>query len=119
MNEQDKINYIEFPARDLGATKTFFGAAFDWTFEDYGPDYASFSDRGVHGGFFSSELASSSADGAALVILYSADLEATQAGVEAAGGDITRPIFSFPGGRRFHFREPSGNELAVWSDQGG
>ncbi|HSJ86680.1 MAG TPA: VOC family protein, partial [Anaerolineales bacterium] len=85
-------------------------------FVDYGPEYTSFSDQGVDGGFFQSDLASSSERGAALVILYSNQLEATLAKVEKAGGSIVKPIYSFPGGRRFHFIEPSGNEFAVWGE---
>ncbi len=118
MAVNDKINYVEFSAKDLEATKKFFAEVFAWEFEDYGPDYAAFSDQGVDGGFYRAELASTYAVGGALVILYTDDLEAVQSRVESAGGVITRPIFSFPGGRRFHFSEPSGNELAVWSDVG-
>jgi predicted enzyme related to lactoylglutathione lyase len=116
MNEHEKLNYIEFPARNIAATKAFFAAAFGWTFVDYGPDYAAFSGQGLDGGFYKSDKASSVDSGAALLIFYSKDLEATLAQVEKAGARISRPIFAFPGGRRFHFVEPSGNELAVWSD---
>lgn len=116
MNLHEKINYIELPAKDLTATKVFFQSVFGWSFVDYGPEYTAFSDQGIDGGFFKSELASSSQNGAALVIFYSNQLEATLAKVEKAGGSIVRPIFSFPGGRRFHFTEPSGNEFAVWSE---
>ena len=116
MNLHDKINYVEFHAKDLPATKAFFQSAFGWSFVDYGPEYTSFSDQGVDGGFFQSELASSSEKGAALVILYSNQLEATLAKVQDAGGLIVKPIYSFPGGRRFHFTEPSGNEFAVWGE---
>ena len=118
MNINDKINYVEFPARDIEATKTFFTTVFGWEFEDYGPEYAAFSDRGIDGGFFKSEGASSTAAGAALIILYSDSLEEVRQRVETAGGQIVKPIFPFPGGRRFHFTEPSGNELAVWTDVG-
>ena len=116
MNLHEKINYIELPAKDLAATKVFFQSVFGWSFVDYGPEYTAFSDQGIDGGFFKSELASSSQNGAALVIFYSNQLEATLAKVEKTGGSIVRPIFSFPGGRRFHFTEPSGNEFAVWSE---
>ncbi|MFK8049926.1 MAG: VOC family protein [Halioglobus sp.] len=115
MNEHEKINYVEFPAKDLPATKAFFAQAFDWSFEDYGAEYAAFSNQGLDGGFYASEMVSSSDHGAALIVLYSEDLEATQAKVEAAGGTVSKAIFAFPGGRRFHFLEPSGNELAVWA----
>jgi len=116
MNEHAKINYVEFPAKDLQATKDFFAQAFGWTFQDFGPDYSSFSNQGIDGGFFKSELSSSTSQGAALIVLYSKDLKSTQAKIEKANGRIVKPVFSFPGGRRFHFTEPSGNELAVWSD---
>ena len=119
MKEHEKLDYVEFPARDIAATKAFFAAAFGWRFEDYGPDYAAFSDQGLDGGFYRAELAASSAAGSALLVFYSRDLARTQARVEAAGGKIVRPAYAFPGGRRFHFREPSGNEFAVWSDAGG
>ena len=118
MNEHGKINYVELPARDLSATKAFFTQVFGWAFEDFGSEYTAFSDQGVDGGFFKADLASSTQNGGALIVFYSKDLEATQAEIEAAGGTIVQPIFSFPGGRRFHFTEPSGNELAVWSDLG-
>ena len=116
MNLHEKINYVELPAKDLAATKAFFQSVFGWSFVDYGPEYTAFSNQGLDGGFFKSDLASSSQKGAALVIFYSNQLEATLAKVEKAGGSIVRPIFSFPGGRRFHFTEPSGNEFAVWSE---
>jgi predicted enzyme related to lactoylglutathione lyase len=116
MNKHEKINYIELPAKDIAATKAFFMQVFDWEFQDYGPEYSAFSDGVIDGGFFLSEARSSQADGAALVVFYSADLEATLQKVEAAGGVVVKPIFLFPGGRRFHFTEPSGNEFAVWSE---
>ncbi len=110
-----KINYVEFPAKDIEATKQFFSAAFGWSFVDYGPDYTSFSNQGLDGGFFRSEQASSTENGGALIVLLSPDLEASLIKVKEAGGIICKDIFSFPGGRRFHFIEPSGNELSVWS----
>lgn len=110
------INYIEFPAKDLSASKRFFAQAFGWKFQDYGPDYVAFSNAGVSGGFYRADMASTYAAGGALIILYSDALEQTLEDVEAAGGVVVVPIFTFPGGRRFHFREPSGNELAVWSE---
>jgi len=111
----EKLNYVEYPARDLVATKAFFAHAFNWVFEDYGPDYCAFSNQGLDGGFYTSDVCSTAKEGGALLVLLSEDLEATQAKVEAAGGTVVRAIFDFPGGRRFHFTEPSGNELAVWS----
>lgn len=116
MNEHEKINYIEYPAKDIGATKRFFETAFGWVFEDYGPDYAAFSNQGLDGGFYRSDLVSDSVKGAALLVFYSQDLESTQRKVDQAGGVIRKAIFAFPGGRRFHFTEPSGNEFAVWSE---
>ena len=116
MPEHEKINYLEYSANDLDATKKFFTEVFGWSFEDYGPDYIAFSNQGVDGGFFRADLASSTNNGAALTVFYSDDLEATLAKVEIGGGEIIKPIFSFPGGRRFHFTEPSGNEFAVWGN---
>ena len=117
MNEHEKINYVEFPAKNLQATKNFFAQVFGWSFEDYGPEYTAFSNQGLDGGFFKSVLESSTSNGAALIVFYSQNLEATQTKIEQAGGMIMKPPFSFPGGRRFHFAEPSGNEFAVWSDK--
>ena len=117
MSEHEKLDYVEYPAADLEATRAFFSEVFGWSFEQFGPDYCAFSEQGLDGGFYRSELYSSTRNGSALLIFYSADLEATLAKIERAGGRIEKPIFSFPGGRRFHFCEPSGNEFAVWSDQ--
>ena len=119
MHQHEKLNYVEFPARDLPGTQAFFGRAFNWTFEDLGPDYCAFSGQGLDGGFYRSELYSSTQSGGALLVFYSDDLEATLAKITEAGGRIEKPVFAFPGGRRFHFSEPSGNEFAVWSDQPG
>ena len=116
MNLHEKMNYVELPAKDLAATKAFFESVFGWSFVDYGPEYTAFENQGLDGGFFQSDLASSTEKGAALIVFYSSQLEATLAKVEKAGGSILRPIFSFPGGRRFHFAEPSGNEFAVWGE---
>ena len=117
MKKHEKLNYVEFPACDLQQTRDFFATAFNWSFEEFGPDYCAFSGQGLDGGFYRSELYSSTLNGAALLVFYSEDLEATLARVEQAGGRIEKPIFEFPGGRRFHFSEPSGNEFAVWSDK--
>jgi predicted enzyme related to lactoylglutathione lyase len=116
MQTHHHIDYVELPARDLDATKSFFADVFGWTFVDYGPEYTAFSDAGIQGGFFKADMRSSTDAGSALVVIYSGDIEDTQARVESAGGQIIRAIFDFPGGRRFHFLEPSGNELAVWSE---
>jgi predicted enzyme related to lactoylglutathione lyase len=114
MSNHHKINYLEFPAKDLGATKKFFTGVFGWGFEDYGSEYSAIIGAGLDGGFFKSDLRSLTKNGAALTVLYSDDLEATEAAVKKAGGEIIKEVFSFPGGRRFHFTEPSGNEFAVW-----
>ena len=109
MREDGKLDYLEMPGGDLPALKAFYGAAFGWRFTDYGPDYAAF-EEGLDGGFYAG------GEGAApLAVLYAEDLEAMQHRVVHAGAIITRSIFDFPGGRRFHFRDPAGNELAVWS----
>lgn len=118
MNQQEKLNYVEFPAAKLEATKQFFHDVFRWEFQDFGPDYTAFSGQGLDGGFYRSELFSNTQNGAALLVFYSHALEATLAKVQHAGGKIVKPIFAFPGGQRFHFTEPSGNEFAVWSDEG-
>ncbi|MFK8068024.1 MAG: VOC family protein [Gammaproteobacteria bacterium] len=114
--KHEKINYIELHASDFEATKLFFNSVFGWIFTDYGPDYMAFSNAGMEGGFFKSDLASSAQKGSALIVFYSDNLEQTQVKVENAKGSITQSIFSFPGGRRFHFADPNGNEFAVWSD---
>ena len=116
MNEHEKINYVEFPAKYMETTKDFFIKVFGWAFTDYGPDYMAFSEGGIEGGFYKSELSSSYDNGSALVVFYSNNLEKTQVKIENTGGLIIKPIFSFPGGRRFHFSDPNGNEFAVWSD---
>jgi predicted enzyme related to lactoylglutathione lyase len=107
------IDYIEITVRDLSASKRFYASAFGWTFNDYGPQYAGIqgSEREM-GGLCLGETGPS---GGPLVILFSNDLEATLEAVRTAGGSIVEQPFSFPGGRRFHFADPSGNVLAVWS----
>ncbi|RBW46088.1 VOC family protein [Psychromonas sp. B3M02] len=109
-----KLNYVEFPAKDISATKKFFEDAFGWHFIDYGPDYTAFENEGLDGGFYKSDLTSLASNGAALLVLKTSNLAQTQSRVESFGGKISTPIFSFPGGSRFHFIEPSGNEFAVW-----
>lgn len=116
MKQTGKINYLEMPSRDLDATKQFFSEAFGWSFVDYGPEYVAIENAGLDGGFFKSDLVATTANGSVLVVLYSSDLENTVEKVKNAGGKITQDIFSFPGGRRFHFTDPNGNEYAVWSE---
>lgn len=106
-----KIDYLEFSSPDLPATKAFFGQAFGWRFNDYGPDYQELADAGLAGGIAAGSPAPP------LVILRTDDLEVALARVTEAGAAITRPIFAFPGGRRFQFREPGGTEMAIWSDR--
>ena len=117
MNQHEKINYVEFPARDLEKAKTFFKAVFNWSFTDYGDEYAAFENEGLDGGFFKSDNVVSTDSGSALIVFYSNYLEKTQAKVTENGGVISKDIFDFPGGRRFHFTDPNGNEYAVWSDK--
>lgn len=105
------IDYVEFAAEDLAAVKEFYAAAFGWEFQDWGPDYVSFSGAGLEGGIRGGEAP---VQGGALIILYADDLEASEAKVVAAGGEITEH-HDFPGGKRFHFRDPGGNILGVWT----
>jgi uncharacterized protein len=113
MHTHHTIDYVEFTVRDLGEAKRFYTAAFGWAFNDYGPEYAGIQGKdGEVGGLHQTTQLRR---GGPLVVLYSDNLEATLAGVRSAGGMVVREPFSFPGGRRFHFTDPSGNELAVWS----
>ncbi len=105
------IDYVEFAAENLAAIKTFYSEAFGWVFEDWGPGYASFSGSGLAGGFRGGEAP---VPGSTLVILYADDLDAAEARVAAAGGTVIERE-DFPGGRRFHFHDPAGNRLAVWT----
>jgi hypothetical protein len=109
-----RIDYIELPAGSIPDTKRFYSSAFGWKFTDYGPDYTSFEDGRLAGGFHKGGTPGS--DGV-LVVIFAVDLAAVEAQVRQAGGTIVKPAYSFPGGRRFHFKDPSGNELAVWSDR--
>jgi hypothetical protein len=108
------INYVEFKAHDLEKIKTFYQQAFDWTFTDYGPTYTSFAESGISGGF---EKTEEPIVNGALLVLYHENLGTCKKNIREAHGKISIDIFSFPGGRRFHFVDPSGNELAVWSDK--
>lgn len=116
MKRHEKINYIEIPAKDIQATKLFFTEVFGWSFVDYGPLYTAFSNEGIDGGFFKSDLTVSTEKGSVLVVFYSDHIEQTKRKIEEGGGRIVKPIFSFPGGQRFHFVDPSDNEYAVWSE---
>jgi predicted enzyme related to lactoylglutathione lyase len=112
--EQDRrVDYLEFRTTNVEETKRFYSEVFGWQFTDYGPEYTSFTDGRLGGGF---ALAAEVVAGGPLVVLYALDLEAVEIGIQESGGQIVRDTFVFPGGRRFHFSDPSGNELAVWSD---
>lgn len=108
------IDYVEFRVLDIARSKEFYGKAFGWRFTDYGPAYCEFTDGRLKGGFDASGPGSA---GGPLIVLYAADLEAAVGRITEAGGSIVKPVFAFPGGRRFHFTDPDGYELAVWSDQ--
>ena len=108
-----QINYVEFYAPDLEVVKKFYSEVFGWTFTDYGSNYVAFTDSGLDGGF---EKIDTEVINGALVVLYHRDLEGIKTKVLANGGLLTKDIFSFPGGRRFQFKDPSGNELAIWSE---
>ncbi len=113
MNRNHTIDYVEFHASDLAAVRQFYNHVFGWEFEDYGPDYTSFKDGRLAGGF---ALGPVSPGAGPLVVIYVDDLQATEKQIMDAGGKITKQIFSFPGGLRFHFSDPSGNELAAWCE---
>ncbi len=107
-----RIDYVEFNVADLARARAFYQQAFGWRMTDYGPEYCAFNDGRLEGGF---TTLGTPKPGGPLVVLYADALAATQAGIEAAGGRIVKPVFDFPGGRRFHFSDPDGYELAVWS----
>lgn len=109
-----RIDYVEFRTTDIGAMKAFYGEVFGWKMTDYGPEYTSFEDGRITGGFRLSEQVP---QGGPLVVIYAVDLENAEARVREHSGRIVEEIFSFPGGRRFEFLDPAGNRLAVWSDK--
>jgi len=113
----NKIDYLEFATTDIAASKRFFTDAFGGAFVDYGPEYTAFIDQGVDGGFFKADKVATSEDGAPLTVFYTDSIERVLSKVQSAGGMIAKPIFDFPGGRRFQFSEPGGNEMAVWTDK--
>ena len=117
MPENLKLDYIELPANDFDAVQKFYEQCFDWKFTDYGAEYRAFTDGKLDGGFYRSELKSTTAAGSVLVVIYAVNLEDALATVVANGGLVVRDIISFPGGRRFQFADPCGNELAIWSDR--
>lgn len=117
MSRDRRIDYLELPAADLAAVERFYAAVFGWTFVDYGDDYKAFNDGRLDGGFYRSELRSETANGAALIVFFSDDLLGCKRAVIEHGGRIGTAPFDFPGGARFHFFDPHGNELAVWTDR--
>ncbi|MEM6534116.1 MAG: VOC family protein [Pseudomonadota bacterium] len=116
MPQDNAINYIELPMRDKGATESFYHHVFGWTFQRWGEHYISFHGAGMDGGF-DGEGGEPASPGA-LVVLYASNLESKRDDILHHGGKIVQDIFSFPGGRRFHFEDPNGNQLAVWSEEG-
>lgn len=112
-----KINYIEFAAENLAAVKAFYHTVFNWQFTDYGPEYTAFTGDTVDGGFYQAPHNSTATTGGVLIVFYAENLTGMQKAIEQAGGTISRPTFEFPGGKRFHFTDPCGNELAIWSDK--
>ena len=107
-------DYVEFTVHDIARVKAFYGAVFGWSFTDYGPAYTSFDDGRIGGGLTTEGVP---APGGPLIVFYVADLDATLAKVKAAGGVIVKPSFLYPGGRRFHFKDPDGTVIAAWSEK--
>ncbi|BFT30868.1 VOC family protein [Alteromonas sp. D210916BOD_24] len=116
MNAKPQLNYVEFATLNIQRSKAFFSEVFGWEFTDYGEAYSAFTKAGLEGGLFSAQRVSQAQRGAPLLVFYSSDIKQTQREIEQAGGAICKPLFNFPGGCRFHFVEPGGNELAVWSE---
>ena len=116
MNIHETINYVELPSSNIEKTKQFFSTVFNWQFHDFGPEYTAFTNAGLNGGFYLSDKSSAVDNGGALIVFYSQDLLHTQEKITAAGGAISKAVFDFPGGSRFHFTDTTGNEFAVWSD---
>lgn len=116
-----RIDYIELSVKDIARTRTFYDQAFGWSFKEYGPAYCEFTDGNMTGGFALGGEGNPGgpikSGGGPLVLLYANNLEDSQRRVEKAGGKIVQPIFSFPGGRRFHFADPDGYVLGVWSEK--
>ena len=106
-----KIDYVEFSSPELEATQSFFAKAFGWSFVEYGPNYRDIQHAGFGGGVERNELRSP------LIVLKADDLEEALVAIKAAGAEITKEIFEFPGGRRFEFKEPGGNAMAVWNEE--
>lgn len=114
-NIDNSINYIELPLVHKTETKAFYSRVFGWVFTDWGEHYISFTGAAVEGGFNGESGVNPSSPGV-LVVLYAKDLPGKLEAITQAGGKIKQAIYDFPGGRRFHFLDPNGNELAVWSE---
>ncbi|MDE3723070.1 VOC family protein [Nocardiopsis sp. N85] len=115
-SQHHRIDYVEIPAADLEASKRFYAEAFGWEFNDYGPDYAGIRGPGGREAGGLTPHGPEHRGGGPLVLLFSADLDASVAAVEKAGGRVLQGPYAFPGGRRFHFADPAGNELGVWAE---
>lgn len=120
MPDAPLINYLEIPVKDIPTAKTFFGDVFGWSFVDYGPDYAAIQGAGIDAGMFTTSDENTppvrTSNGSVLVVFKAEDLKAIEQAVVDAGGTIHVPVFDFPGGWRFHFLDPVGNEFAIWSE---
>ena len=112
-----RLDYVEFASRDPAASRRFFEQVFGWSFVDYGPDYTAFDDGRFHGGFFRADPQTAPPGSAPLLGICADDLALALGAVLAQGGQVVKPVFAFPGGSRFQFLEPGGNELAVWSER--
>lgn len=117
MTPENTIDYVEIPAKDPAKAQKFFTELFGWKFQDYGADYCSFYDGRLAGGFRRADVKVATENGSPLIVFYKEDLVTASSRVAELGGTISRDIFSFPGGRRFHFTDPNGNEYAIWSDK--
>jgi len=110
--KHEQIQYIEFLSADIKQAKKFYTESFGWAFTDYGPEYTAFEGDYIDGGF----TLGKPLKGSILIVIFSENIETTKTKIVKAGGKIAKDIFSFPGGRRFHFIDLDGNELAVWSE---
>ncbi len=116
MSKENHIDYFDIPCSELELSKQFFSQVFQWKFKDFGSEYAAFENAGVSGGFFEGKSGFKLSQGVPLMVIYRENLDKATEEIVAAGGAITHPVFAFPGGSRFHFTDPSGNEFACWSD---
>jgi len=113
MRAEKRIDYVEIPVTDLKKAREFFSALFDWSFQEWGDDYMSFNDGRLEGGF--RRAAESAPATGVLIVFFSTDIDRDFDRVQELGATISEPIFPFPGGRRFHFVDPTGTEFAIWS----